>query len=66
MNITIDGKEYNTEDMNGEQQNTVEILRKGYSASEVLSHALDCVNAVNAAKMKALKESLEVSDDEDE
>lgn len=62
--LTLDDKEYETDDMTDEQKEILSVLNIGSSSSNLLNHMLQCVNAIQQMKTNELKTSLEgVADD---
>ena len=61
--LTIDDKEYDTKDLNEDQQKIVNILNVGTNSVAMLDHMLQCVKAIQQMKTTELKSSLEATDD---
>lgn len=61
--LTIDDKEYDTKDLNEDQQQIVNILNVGTNSVAMLDHMLQCVKAIQQMKTTELKSSLEATDD---
>jgi|TARA_B110000285_G_scaffold130620_1_gene146748 hypothetical protein len=57
--LTIDDKEYDTDNLNEDQNKIVSILNVGINTTAVLNHMLQCVQAVQNIKVNELKASLE-------
>lgn len=62
--ITINEKEYETDDMSKEFLDVVKVIEANFKASNLLNHTLQCVNAVGSMKLKEL-EILAGNDTED-
>ena len=61
--LTIDDKEYDTKDLNEDQQKIVNILNVGTNSVALLDHITQCVRAIQQMKTNELKSSLEANDD---
>jgi len=57
--LTLDDKEYDTEDMTEDQKEILNVLNVGSNASALLNHITQCVQAVQQLKTNELKSSLE-------
>ena len=55
VNITIEGTEYDTDNMTDEQKELIEVLRVNTTTSNVVGHMLQCVNAIGRVKVDELK-----------
>ena len=53
--MTIEGTEYNTDDMTDEQKELIEVLKVNTTTSNVVNHMLQCVNAIGRVKVDELK-----------
>ena len=53
--MTIEGTEYNTDDMTDEQKELIEVLKVNTTTSNVVNHMLQCVNAIGRVKIDELK-----------
>ena len=49
--LTIDDKEYDTDNLNEDQNKIVSILNVGINTTAVLNHMLQCVQAVQNIKV---------------
>ena len=58
VKMTIEGTEYDTDNMTDEQKELIEVLRVNTTTSNVVSHMLQCVNTVGRVKVDELKASL--------
>tara|TARA_R110002020_G_scaffold420113_5_gene629260 strand:+ start:5879 stop:6076 length:198 start_codon:yes stop_codon:yes gene_type:complete len=58
VKITVDGTEYDTDNMTDEQKELVELVRLNQGTSGFLGHAFDSVNAIGRVKKDELKASL--------
>tara|TARA_R100001377_G_C3156045_1_gene98015 strand:- start:564 stop:779 length:216 start_codon:yes stop_codon:yes gene_type:complete len=57
--LTIDDKEYDTNNLNEDQNKIINILNTGIDTSNLLNHMLQCVQAIQKIKTNELKISLE-------
>ena len=55
VKMTLEGTDYNTDDMTNEQKELVELLKINTSTSGFLGHAFNCVNAIGRVKIDELK-----------
>jgi hypothetical protein len=55
VKITIEGKELDTEYMTDEQKELVDVLKVNTTTSNVINHALQCINAIGRVKVDELK-----------
>ena len=53
--MTIEGTDYDTDNMTDEQKELIEILKVNTTTSNVVSHMLQCVNAIGRVKIDELK-----------
>ena len=58
VNITIEGTDYDTDNMTDEQKELIEVLRINTTTSNLVGHMLQCVNAIGRVKIDELKASL--------
>ena len=58
VNITIEGTDYDTDNMTDEQKELIEVLRINTTTSNLVGHMLQCVNAIGRVKVDELKASL--------
>ena len=61
--LILDDKEYNTDDLDDNQKQIVNILNVGTNSVALLNHIVQCVQAVQQLKTNELKSSLEANDD---
>ena len=62
--LTIDDKEYNTDDLDDNQKQIVNILNVGTNSVALLNHIVQCVQAVQQLKTNELRSSLDLKDDD--
>jgi hypothetical protein len=55
VKITIEDTDYDTDNMTDEQNELIEILKVNTTTSNVINHALACVNAMGRVKLDKLK-----------
>ena len=55
VKMTLEGTEYNTDDMTDEQKELIEVLKVNTTTSNVVNHMLQCVNAIGRVKIDELK-----------
>ena len=55
LKMTIEGTDYNTDDMTDEQKELIEVLKVNTTTSNVVNHMLQCVNAIGRVKIDELK-----------
>lgn len=58
VKMTIEGTDYDTDNMTNEQKELVEVLKVNTTTSNVIGHMLQCVNAIGRVKVDELKASL--------
>lgn len=62
--LILDDKEYNTDDLDDNQKQIVNILNVGTNSVTLLNHIVQCVQAVQQLKTNELKSSLDLKDDD--
>jgi len=62
--LILDDKEYNTDDLDDNQKQIVNILNVGTNSVALLNHIVQCVQAVQQLKTNELKSSLDLKDDD--
>ena len=55
VKMTIEGTEFDTDNMNDEQKELIEVLKVNTTTSNVVNHMLQCVNAIGRVKIDELK-----------
>jgi len=55
VKMTIEGTDYNTDDMTDEQKELIEVLKVNTTTSNIVNHMLQCVNAIGRVKIDELK-----------
>ena len=55
VKITIEGKDLDTDNMTDEQKELVNVLKVNTTTSNVINHALQCINAIGRVKVDELK-----------
>ena len=55
VKMTLEGTDYNTDDMTDEQKELIEVLKVNTTTSNVVNHMLQCVNAIGRVKIDELK-----------
>ena len=55
VKMTIEGTEFDTDNMNDEQKELIEVLKVNTTTSNVINHALQCINAIGRVKIDELK-----------
>tara|TARA_R100000995_G_scaffold84234_1_gene62305 strand:+ start:1978 stop:2175 length:198 start_codon:yes stop_codon:yes gene_type:complete len=58
VKMTVEGVEYDTDNMTDEQKELVDVLKVNTTTSNVIGHMLQCVNAIGRVKVDELKASL--------
>jgi len=53
--MTIEGTEYDTDNMTDAQNELIEVLKVNTTTSNVVNHMLQCVNAIGRGKIDELK-----------
>ena len=61
--ITIDDKDYNTDNFSEDQNNIANTLTLGMNTMSILNHTLQSVRAIQQLKTNQLKESLALVND---
>jgi len=61
--ITIDDKDYDTDNFSEDQNNIANTLTLGMNTMSILNHTLQSVRAIQQLKTNELKESLALVDD---
>ena len=49
--MTIEGTDYDTDNMTDEQKELIEVLKVNTTTSNVVNHMLQCVNAIGRVKL---------------
>jgi len=57
--ITIDDKEYDSDNLSEDQNKIIQTLNVGQNAITLFNHMLQCADAIQTIKTKELKDSLE-------
>ena len=55
VKMTIEGTDYDTDNMTDEQKEFIEVLKVNTTTSNVVNHMLQCVNAIGRVKVDELK-----------
>ena len=55
VKMTIEGTDYDTDDMTDAQKELIEVLKVNTTTSNVVNHMLQCVNAIGRVKVDELK-----------
>jgi len=55
VKMKIEGTEFDTDNMNEEQKELIEVLKVNTTTSNVVNHMLQCVNAIGRVKIDELK-----------
>ena len=55
VKMTIEGTDYDTDNMTDEQKELIEVLKVNTTTSNVVNHMLQCVNAIGRFKIDELK-----------
>jgi len=55
VKMTIEGTDYDTDNMTDEQKKLIEVLKVNTTTSNVVNHMLQCVNAIGRVKVDELK-----------
>jgi len=55
VKMTLEGTDYNTDDMTDEQKELIEVLKVNTTTSNIVNHMLQCVNAIGRVKIDELK-----------
>ena len=58
VKMTIEGTDYDTDNMTDAQNELIEVLKVNTTTSNVVNHMLQCVNAIGRVKVDELKASL--------
>ena len=62
--LILDDKEYNTDDLDDNQKQIVNILNVGTNSVALLNHIVQCLQAVQQLKTNELRSSLDLKDDD--
>ena len=62
--LILNDKEYNTDDLDDNQKQIVNILNVGTNSVALLNHIVQCVQAVQQLKTNELRSSLDLKDDD--
>ena len=62
--LILDDNEYNTDDLDDNQKQIVNILNVGTNSVALLNHIVQCVQAVQQLKTNELRSSLDLKDDD--
>ena len=55
VNITIEGTDYDTDNMTDAQNELIEVLKVNTTTSNVVNHMLQCINTIGRVKIDELK-----------
>ena len=55
VKMTIEGTDYDTDNMTDEQKELIEVPKVNTTTSNVVNHMLQCVNAIGRVKIDELK-----------
>jgi len=55
VKMTIEGTDYDTDNMTDAQKELIEVLKVNTTTSNVVNHMLQCVNAIGRVKIDELK-----------
>tara|TARA_R110000765_G_scaffold129741_1_gene228082 strand:+ start:522 stop:722 length:201 start_codon:yes stop_codon:yes gene_type:complete len=55
VKMTIEGTDYDTDNMTDAQNELIEVLKVNTTTSNVVNHMLQCVNAIGRVKIDELK-----------
>jgi len=55
VKMTIEGTDYDTDNMTDAQNELIEVLKVNTTTSNVVNHMLQCVNAIGRVKVDELK-----------
>ena len=55
VKMKIEGTEFDTDNMNEEQKELIEVLKVNTTTSNIVNHMLQCVNAIGRVKIDELK-----------
>ena len=55
VKITIEGTDYDTDNMTDAQNELIEVLKVNTTTSNVVNHMLQCINAIGRVKIDELK-----------
>ena len=55
VKMTIEGTDYDTDNMTDEQKELIEVLKVNTTTSNVVNHMLQCINAIGRVKIDELK-----------
>ena len=58
VKMTIEGTDYDTDNMTDEQKALIEVLKVNTTTSNVVNHMLQCINTIGRVKVDELKASL--------
>lgn len=58
VKITIEGTEYDTDNMTDKQKELIEVLKLNTQTANLIRHASDCVNAIGRVKIDELTDLL--------
>ena len=58
VKITIEGTDYDTDNMTDAQNDLIEVLKVNTTTSNVVNHMLQCINTIGRVKVDELKASL--------
>tara|TARA_R110002033_G_scaffold1350_4_gene12110 strand:+ start:917 stop:1114 length:198 start_codon:yes stop_codon:yes gene_type:complete len=58
VKITIEGTDYDTDNMTDAQNELIEVLKVNTTTSNVVNHMLQCINTIGRVKVDELKASL--------
>ena len=55
VKMTIEGTDYDTDNMTDEQKELIEVLKVNTTTSNVVNHMLQCINTIGRVKVDELK-----------
>ena len=55
VKMTIEGTDYDTDNMTDEQKELIEVLKVNTTTSNVVNHMLQCINSIGRVKIDELK-----------
>jgi hypothetical protein len=58
VKMTIEGTDYDTDNMTDAQNELIEVLKVNTTTSNVVNHMLQCINTIGRVKVDELKASL--------
>jgi hypothetical protein len=58
VKMTIEGTDYDTDNMTDAQNDLIEVLKVNTTTSNVVNHMLQCINTIGRVKVDELKASL--------